>query len=215
MKKLLFLFSVVLLLASCGNSNQGELVGMRKSSKTFNQPDPYGMVFVPQGSYTMGVGGEDVAASNLYEPKTVSVSAFFMDETEITNNEYRQFVCWVRDSIARRLLADAFPDTYAITETKDGVVLDPPILNWKEKIDWRSKDEGVRDALEPMYLPEHERYFRIKEIDSRKLYYSYYWIDMQAAARKEFANEKLTPNDYSIGDADNGIAADRKGAWSE
>ena len=135
MKKILFAILALLLLAACGNSNQGELVGVRKSKKVFNQPDPYGMVFVPQGSYTMGVGGEDVTSSYLHEPKTVSVSGFFMDETEITNNEYRQFVYWVRDSLARKLLADAFPDRYAIMETKNGEVLDPLILNWKEKID--------------------------------------------------------------------------------
>ena len=47
MKKLLFVFSVaLLLLTACGNSNQGELVGVRKTNKTFNQPDPYGMVYV-------------------------------------------------------------------------------------------------------------------------------------------------------------------------
>lgn len=76
MKRLLFVFSVALLLSACGNSNQGELVGVRKTNKTFNQPDPYGMVFVPQGSYTMGVGGEDITASYMNEPKTVSVPAF-------------------------------------------------------------------------------------------------------------------------------------------
>ena len=153
MKKLLFVFSVAFLLASCGRGNQGELVGVRKSSSSFNQPDPYGMVFIPMGSYTMGVGGEDINSAMLYEPKTVSVSAFFMDETEITNNAYRQFVYWVRDSIARRILSEVNPDVYAISETRNGETLDPPILNWKEKIDWNSKDQDVREALEPMYLP--------------------------------------------------------------
>ena len=86
MKKLLFVFSAALLLTACGNSNQGELVGVRKSNKTFNQPDPYGMVFVPQGSFTLGIGSEDITYSYLNDPKTVSVPAFFMDETEITNN---------------------------------------------------------------------------------------------------------------------------------
>ena len=214
MKKLLFVFSLAILLVSCGSGNQGELVGVRKSTSSFSQPDPYGMVFIPMGSFTMGVGGEDINASMLYEPKTVSVSAFFMDETEITNNEYRQFVYWVRDSIARRILAEVNPDVYAITETKSGETLDPPMLNWKEKIDWNSKDQDVREALEPMFLPEHERYFRSKEIDTRKLYYSYYWVDLHAAAMKEFEGEDLVPNDYSIGESDNGINPDRKGAWA-
>src|SRR5690606_8870926 len=42
-----------------------------------------------------------------YEPvRTVSVSGFFMDDTETTNSEYRVFVNYVRDSIARTLLAE-------------------------------------------------------------------------------------------------------------
>ena len=39
--------------------------------------------------------------------KTVSLKAFYMDETEISNSEYRQFVNWVRDSIVRDELARA------------------------------------------------------------------------------------------------------------
>ncbi len=50
-----------------------------------------------------------------------------MDETEITNNEYRQFVHWVRDSIARDLLGQVNPDAYLIEENKKtGEVYDPP-----------------------------------------------------------------------------------------
>lgn len=219
MKKLLFIISAIVLFTACGNTNQGELVGVRKSSKPFYQPDPYGMVFIPQGSFTMGVGGEDITAAMLHEPKTVSISSFYMDETEITNDEYRQFVHWVRDSIARQMLADAFPDRYAITESKTGEVYDPPMLNWKEKLEWNSKDQDIREALEPMYLPENERFFRVKEIDARKLYYSYFWIDLQAAARKEFSNDKLSKNDAIIeGEPTNRdgspINSDRKGPWA-
>jgi gliding motility-associated lipoprotein GldK len=53
-----------------------------------------------------------------------------------------------------------------------------------------------------------------KEIDPRKLYYSYYWFDMVAAAKKDFSDDKLQGNDYSLGEADAGINVDRKGAWS-
>lgn len=187
MKKLLSLFLIAIIFLSCSNTNQGELVGTRKKSKPFYQPDPYGMVFVPQGCYTMGVGGEDITSGQLTQPKVISVSGFFMDETEITNNEYREFVYWVRDSIARTMLGEADPETYLISENpKTGEIYDPPHLNWKEKIEWNSKDENLRDALEDLYIPEGERYFGKKEIDSRKLFYEYYRIDLQAAARKEF-----------------------------
>ena len=180
----------MLFLASCSNSGNGELVGTRKKSKPFYQPDPYGMVFVPMGSYTMGAGDEDLTHSYLTQPKTISVSAFFMDETEITNDKYRQFVHWVRDSIARTILGDVNPEEYLIEEnSKTGEVYDPPYLNWKTDIDWNSEDQDVRDALEEMYLPEHERYFRRKEIDTRKLMYEYYWVDLHAAAKKDFSED--------------------------
>ena len=88
MKRLLFVISVALLFTACGNSNQGELVGVRKTSKTFNQPDPYGMVFVPQGNYTMGVGGEDITGSYLNEPKTLSSWTRLKSPTMSIANSY-------------------------------------------------------------------------------------------------------------------------------
>ena len=188
MKRLVLYMIVVAFLASCSNSGNGELVGTRKKSKPFYQPDPFGMVFIPQGSYTMGAADEDITSSYLVQPKAISVSAFFMDETEITNDEYRQFVFWVKDSIARTILGDVRPEEFLIEENeKTGEVYDPPYLNWETDIEWSSEDQDMRDALEEMYLPEHERYFRRKEIDTRKLMYSYYWVDLHAAAKKDFS----------------------------
>lgn len=201
---LIYLIALIFL-ASCSNSGTGELVGTRKSNKPFYQPDPYGMVFIPQGSFTMGAGTEDITHSHLIQPKTVSVSAFFMDQTEITNDEYRQFVDWVKDSIARTLLGAVRPQQYLIERNaKTGEVYDPPHLNWKTKIDWNSKDQDIRDALEAMYLPEKERYFRRKEIDSRKLMYTYYWVDLHAAARKDFS-QPGDPKNASFADRSQGM----------
>ena len=186
MKKLLVLSFVIIIFVSCGDTNQGELVGVRKKSKQFYHPDPYGMKFVPQGSYTMGVGGQDIASSQITQPKTISVSSFFMDETEITNNEYREFVNWVRDSIARKILSEGEnADAYLIREDpKTGEEYEEPILNWETEIEWNS--EELEEAL---FLPEGERFFHRKEIDARKLIYEYFWIDLQAAARKEFRDD--------------------------
>ncbi len=200
----LYLFTVFIF-ASCSNSGTGELVGTRPNAKPFYQPHPYGMVFIPQGSFTMGAGNEDITHGNLIQPKTVSVGAFYMDQTEITNDEYRQFVDWVRDSIARTILGDVRPDDYLIEENpKTGETYNPPKLNWKTKIDWNSSDQDIRDALEEMYLPENERFFRHKEIDSRKLIYSYYWVDLHAAAmdnlrQRTQANQASSrPHDRSV-----------------
>lgn len=194
MKKLLVLSFIVLLFLSCSNTNQGELVGTRKKSRVFHHSEPYGMVFVPMGSYTMGVGGVDIKYSNTAQPKTVSVSAFYMDETEITNNEYREFVYWVRDSIARCVLADAGVEGFKkLSKEGDEILYEGAdaskdyILDWNTEINWQSEDETVKQALdENLFLRVEERYKGKKGIDSRKLIYEYYWIDLKDAARKEF-----------------------------
>lgn len=53
----------------------------------------------------MGKSEEDQAKVLNAPTKTVTVRSFYMDDTEITNSEYRQFVEWVKDSIARTELA--------------------------------------------------------------------------------------------------------------
>jgi sulfatase modifying factor 1 len=191
----LLILAVAGTLFSCNNSGNGELVGVSRKDRPFFQPDPFGMVFIPQGSFTMGVGDQDITYAFVQEPKTVSVASFYMDETEITNDEYRQFVYWVRDSIALRILGDIRPDEYLIQENaKTGEIYDPPLLNWEADVDWESEEQDIRDALEEMYVPEHERYFRRKEIDARKLFYEYYWIDYVAAASKDWTEEANSEN---------------------
>ena len=103
MKNIFYLLFIILFVSSCSNSDRGELVGV-KSSKFY--PDkPSGMVLIPSGSFLMGMSDDDVVGLQNAPVSTVSVKAFYMDETEITNGEYRQFVSWVRDSIVRQALA--------------------------------------------------------------------------------------------------------------
>ena len=102
MKKIFILIATGLLLISCGNK-RGELVGV-KQKKWFPEK-PFGMTLVEGGAYIMGKADDDMAQLQNAQAKTVTVRSFYMDETEITNSEYRQFVYWVRDSIALQMLA--------------------------------------------------------------------------------------------------------------
>lgn len=194
MKRILVLLSIVVLYAC--NKGNGELVGVQGREEWF-QNDPYGMLFIPMGSYNMGPSDQDVPYSLTAQSKTVSVQAFYMDQTEISNNEYRQFVYHVRDSIARRILGEEISEEdYYISENIYGEEIDPPRLEWYSKI--RMDEPDVREALEPMYLPEHERFYRRREIDTRKLNYEYYWIDYRSAAQRRNRAQGLTDRSQFI-----------------
>jgi len=192
MKKFLIIISciAILFLGSCKNNGNGELIGVQGRGN-FYQPTPYGMLFIPPGSYQMGPSDQDVPYSMTSQQKTVTVQAFYMDETEITNNEYRQFVFYVRDSLARELLGTIAPEDWWIEEDKFGEPLDPHHLNWETRIKWNDLEQDQIEALQPLMMPEHERYFRRKEIDTRQLNYIYYWVDYKAAARKDFTSEEV------------------------
>jgi gliding motility-associated lipoprotein GldK len=104
MKKFIAFTAILSLLASCGKiSDKGELVGVKGAK--WHPEKPYGMALVPGGSYIMGKSESDVANVGDASTKTVTVRSFYMDETEITNREYRQFVEWVKDSTIRVRLA--------------------------------------------------------------------------------------------------------------
>ena len=103
MKKDFIILTLIILISGCSKSDRGELLG--SSGNKFISDKPSGMVLVPSGSFLMGMSDEDAIGSSDAPIKTVSVKAFYMDETEITNGEYRQFVNWVKDSIVRQALA--------------------------------------------------------------------------------------------------------------
>lgn len=104
MKKFITLTAIVTFLISCNSGDRGELVGVK--GKKWHPEKPYGMTLIPGGSFIMGKSDDDLFNVQDAPTKTVTVRSFYMDETEITNSEYRQFVEWVKDSITRLKLAE-------------------------------------------------------------------------------------------------------------
>ena len=119
MKRLLVLLTLCFVAVSCGNKNRGELIGV-KQKKWFGEK-PFGMGLIEGGAYIMGNSDEDLAQLQNAPAKTVTVPSFYMDETEITNSEYRQFVYWVKDSVALALLARKADELELGVDNKDGI----------------------------------------------------------------------------------------------
>ena len=212
MRNLMIITSVLLIFSSCGNSGTGELIGVQ-NRPVWNPMDPYGMVYIQQGSFNMGPGDQDVPYAHVTQHKTVSVAAFYIDETEITNNEYRQFVNWVRDSIARTILGEnGVPGYELIEEDEYGNFIDPPRLDWSRQIRW--DDQEVREILEDeIYLPGHERFNGMRQIDSRKLVYSYETQDLKESSRKARRADGMKDRSVFIDNIDINIYPDTL-VWS-
>lgn len=176
MKKLLFGLIIVssLVLTSCGNRVNGELVGTFR--EPFFQEDPYGMLFIPLGSFHMGPSDQDINYAMASQKKSVSVESFYMDETEITNDEYRQFVYHVRDSLAYTIMGDVEPEKFFLDEGEYQQRID-----WTRRIPWN--DEEAMEELATLFLEEgDERFYRRKQLDTRKLNFEYWWINFKKAA---------------------------------
>jgi formylglycine-generating enzyme len=93
---LLQILTLALLTQACifGGKNkkgEGELIGVM-GREGWKQELPYGMVSIPPGTFHMGQADQDVASSKIAMNKQITISGFYMDDTEITNNEYRQFI---------------------------------------------------------------------------------------------------------------------------
>lgn len=168
MKKTSLKVSALALLAfaaSCGSpGSNGQLVGDQTNRLNYKAPLPIGMMYVPSGSFKMGASDEDIRGRNDATIHTVQMNGFYMDATEISNQEYRQFTNWVRDSIANTILGN-------FKDNPDGTQR----LDMTKRINW--KDPELQDQLASMYVPEAQSGWGRKEIDASKLIYSYKVFD--------------------------------------
>jgi formylglycine-generating enzyme len=163
---------VVVLLSSCSKQENGQLTGVSERPK-WGGINPFGMVYVPSGTLTIGQSDQDVFSTFTQRQKAISITGFFMDDTEITNNEYRQFVNWVRDSVAHTLLGN-------VTEDDNG----NERLDWEAELDYDLSSE----ELSEMYYQGDMAFEGLKELDYESLKYKYQWIDWQRAAHDKTAS---------------------------
>jgi len=78
-------------------------------------PTAPGLVFVQGGTFTMGATQEDVMGDWNNVPHRVTVNSFFIDKTEISNLNYREYLYWLEGTFGGAgmdsVVTAALPDT--------------------------------------------------------------------------------------------------------
>ncbi len=151
--------------------NDGQLHGVAPGSR-WTLPKPPGMVYVPPGTFHMGPSDEDMNYAYTARNKQVSISGFWMDATEITNNEYRQFTNWVRDSIAAKLMG-------YVKQGQDG----NEYVDWKKASTIKWGDKATIEKIDAIIVTPDNRIFGKKELDANKIVYQSEIFDYKAASQ--------------------------------
>jgi len=122
-------FAIALFLSSCAEKgsqstgwayNDPENGGFEYYGDFYEQETGPGLVFVEGGSFTMGRVEEDIQFDWNNIPRTVTVSSFYMDETEVKNVDYREYLYWIS-----RVFID-YPEVYRKAL--------PDTLVWRRKL---------------------------------------------------------------------------------
>jgi gliding motility-associated lipoprotein GldJ len=79
----------------------------------YTQETGPGLMFVEGGTFTMGRVEQDVIYESNNIPRRVTVSSFFMDETEVRNIDWREYLYWLQRAYPNNpeVYQDALPDT--------------------------------------------------------------------------------------------------------
>ena len=100
--------------------NKTENGGFEKA-KFYEQQTGPGLIFVEGGTFTMGQVEDDLTNNWDNSPRRVTVSSFYMDETEVTNMFWLEYLDWLD-----RIYGNSFPE---IVERAL-----PDTLAWREKL---------------------------------------------------------------------------------
>ena len=177
--KVLSIAVMLLMFVAC-NKPAGELVGV-SSGAAFRESNPYGMVFVRKGAFLMGANSQSAIFSQSNNNVMVTVNAFWMDETEITNSEYRQFVHWVRDSIAYTLLIEEEGEDSEYAKQSLSEDDETVRINWSKKLPWQDRfdsESPIAEALSPLFYDEGRG-----ELRTTVLRYDYVVKNLDEAAK--------------------------------
>ena len=99
------LSAAIILFPSCSNKNKSSTTGFGYNSRKWGgfenikykgQETGPGLVLIPGGAFVMGSSEQDVALDYNNVERKVTVNSFYMDEAEISNKQYGEYVYWLQ-----------------------------------------------------------------------------------------------------------------------
>lgn len=98
-------------------SKRSGKTGIKYSEETYKPPkfkeeDPApGLVLIPGGTFLMGGGEKDIEFSMDNRQRQVTVQSFYLDEVEIANVDWKEFLADVLRNEGDNKMEDLYPDT--------------------------------------------------------------------------------------------------------
>ena len=116
------LSAAIILFPSCSNKNKSSTTGFGYNSRKWGgfenikykgQETGPGLVLIPGGAFVMGSSEQDVALDYNNVERKVTVNSFYMDEAEISNKQYGEYVYWLQRIFVSypEVYKKALPDT--------------------------------------------------------------------------------------------------------
>jgi sulfatase modifying factor 1 len=183
---LLGIIATAMILSSITTDSFAQSKWIRVKKNKVYSPGDRDMASIPTGQTFVGIP-VDIMDTLRSSGRMVSISAFFMDRTEVSNRQYREFINWVRDSVAVTTLGPAAaPNLFKpVKTTKGGATLTSERqIDWKnvKKYLWSNGKNGYADKLSFMFYSGDDALLGKREIDIRKLRYSFSFMNMDLAA---------------------------------
>jgi len=98
-----------------------------------------GLVLVEGGTFTMGRSEQDVMFDNNNRPRRVTVSSFYMDQTEVTNFHWLEYLYWIQ-----RVYGETYPMVYK-NALPDTLCWRSPLAFNEKYVDYYLRHPAYRD----------------------------------------------------------------------
>ena len=146
---------------------------------------PIQMIEIPTGTFLPESRRDSASDAERDKIKPILISGFYISQTEVTNAQYKEFVNWVRDSIAAKMLGGQYLNVSSANDTA---------INWKNASRINYSDPEVVAKLQDLFLDPSMTIGQRRTLDPAKLVYLMEGFNYTEAAKRE--NAGRNPNDF-------------------